>query len=370
MAGGSRVVGWSRVLGPGAAACLVAGIGACSAGAATSPGFGPIGGSGGSEQAGPGLTLGGFPSIDSNGGDAPCQPAAASGLFTPSALNNRAPARRELYSWTTDEQAAELRDTKVLFSRTERPGLGRGYVFEALQNLATQIAANAPTTTDQQQLIAVLDGDLFAKARFAWPEPWATRLGWPGEDYGGQLLKIVLKPEAWIVIFDGNELSVVDLGNAPVAIADALAHPERIGAIFFNKSGFAGGPVCNGSFSGGSNGYREFVLGNEGMVEEWSLGTEAIRDRLSADIALVQKFLPILRGCPVTVSPAIWNLQVSCGWSEPELPITSEIDAYQAALCIPSANYIPEPGPIASLIETLQGALFDPNPLVVTEGAQ
>jgi hypothetical protein len=165
------------------------------------------------------------------------------------------PARRELYSWTSDEQAAALRRDQVLFTETERPGLGPGYAFTVLQSLAGNAAP------EQGQLASVLL-ERFAKGRYGWHEPWATRMGWPGETYGGNLLRIVLRPEAWLAVIQDGQLTVMDLDNQPVSNADALLHPERLGAILYNKDGFEGGPACGGSFVSGNNGYREFIVGN------------------------------------------------------------------------------------------------------------
>ena len=276
-----------------------------------------------------------------------------------------APARRELYSWTTDEQAAALRSDRVLFTKVEQEGLGPGYAFAYLSQLAT-----AAINPQQQQLASLLGGELFSKKRYAWSEPWATRMGWPGEDYGGNLLRIVLKPEAWLVVVSGGALIVSDLDNQPVAIDQAILHPERIGAILYVKDAAAGGPTCNSSFIGGGDGYREFILGNLAMVEEWSIGTQEIRARLAANIADLARFFDQIRACPPSTSPVQWNLQVVCDWSLGLSNLDNETLAYERSLAIPSSNYLPDPRQIATLIETLQGDLFEPDPFVVKPGSQ
>jgi len=273
-------------------------------------------------------------------------------------------ARRELYSWTTDEQAAALRRDRVLFTTVEQKGLGPGYAFAFLSQLA--IGATDP---QQQQLANVLNGDLFSKKRYAWSEPWATRLGWPGEDYGSNLLRIVLKPEAWLVIVTGGLLSVTDLDNRPVAISEALLHPERIGAVYYVRDASSGGPVCNGSFLGGNNGYREFILGNLAMVDEWSIGTQEIRARLAGNITDLTNFFNRVRACPAAEDAQRWNLRVVCGWGLNLSGGADETSAYEQALAIPSSNYLPVPQQIATLIETLQRDLFELDPLVVKPGS-
>jgi hypothetical protein len=208
----------------------------------------------------------------------------------------------------------------------------------------------------------------FAKGRYGWPEPWATRMGWPGESYGGNLLRIVLRPEAWLVVIAHGSLRVLDLQNQPIELATALASPERLGAILYNKDEFEDGPQC-GSFGGGTGGYREFIVGNLAMVEQWSLSTQEIRDRLSANLAQLTRFFGAIRACPIPTNPDAWNVRVVCGWPfHLEAPYT-EISAYEAALAIPSDNYLPAPERIARMIDTLQGDLFEPDPMLVTPGA-
>jgi hypothetical protein len=241
--------------------------------------------------------------------------------------------------------------------------MGPGYAFEVFAQIAQD-----QTVPERAQLAGLLGGKLFEKARYAWSEPWATRMGWPGEDYGGNLLRIVLKPEAWVVVVRQGNLNVVDLQNQPVTLTQALANPERLGAIFYEKDAFAGGPVCTGSFAFGGNGYREFIVGNLAMVEEWSLGTQQIRDRLSENIAQLTSFLERTRACPITTSAEQWNLDVVCQWESPSSAST-DLFAYQQALAIPSDNYLAVPERLAAMIETLQEDLFEPDPLVVTPGS-
>lgn len=378
MAGRSRVLGLGveRAFAPSAVACLVLGAGACIVqpevpqdGTGGAGGFASSSSSGGVSFGSAGLGFGsqinlpiavaGSPPVAM-----PCTPPPleASAVFADQMFDNFNLARQEFFSWTTDEQAAELRRDQVLFTRSERPGMGPGYAFEIIQHFADD-----SSYPDRAQLAHLLGGELFAKARFAWSEAWPTRMGWPGEDYGGNLLRIVLKPEAWVAVVRNGDLTVLDLRNQQVPLTEVLADPARIGAIFFQKDGATGGPSCGGSFVSGSNGYREYILGNLAMVEEWSLGTQAIRDRLSESIERLSTFLQRMRACPVTSSAQQWNLSVVCNW-QTDGPATSELDAYERSLAIPSENYLAVPGRIATMIETLQGDLFEPDPLVVTPG--
>jgi hypothetical protein len=372
MVGRSRALGFERAFTPGAFACLALGVGACIAGSGPPdalPGAVEAGGSGqagsfsGPSVGATGPSAGGSVEIILSPPGCVAPPVVGSAVFAGQILDSASVARRILFSWTTDEQAAELRRDKVLFTRSERPGMGPGYAFNVVQQFAQD-----QTLPERARLASLLGGELFAKARYAWSEPWATRMGWPGEDYGGNLLRIVLKPEAWVVKVMNGNLSVFDLQNQPVSLAQALANPERLGAIFYEKDAFVGGPSCHGSFISGSNGYREFIVGNLAMVEEWSIGTQLIRDRLSANIEQLSAFFERIRACPITTSAQQWNLAVVCQWDTSGAQPT-ELSAYQQALAIPSDNYLAVPERIAAMIETLQGDLFELDPLVVTPGS-
>lgn len=291
------------------------------------------------------------PSADGGVGD-----EAEGSPFCPQMMWNAAPAKRVLYSWTTPEQAEELRRDRVLLTRTETPGLGRGHAFTSIDELAARGTAPA------NELLARLSNELFTKVRYAWPHAWATRMGWPGEDYGDRLLRVVLKPEAWIVVVsDRVGMAVIDMNNELVPVERALAESHRIGAVYFYRVDIQG----RDTFSTCAGGYREFIVGNEAMVEEWSLGTEEINEQLEADAALLEAYLERVRERPPTVTPADFNATVVCSWDE--RPVT-ELDAYSRCLSLPSENYAPLPAQLAALVEALRAAQLEPDPLVVSSG--
>lgn len=359
---------FARSFGPRALACAV-GVGACSSGYDSRSEPSAVGGDFGAAGAGTGIgaatSTGGQVGIGVGGFSEPVceEPSTGPAVFENEMFDATRPSRRELYSWTTDEQVVELRRDRVLFTRSEAAGLGPGYAFTSLQALAE-------TSADRVQagLAKILTGALFSKKRYAWPAPWATRMGWPGEDYGGNLLRVVLKPEAWVVVADGAALRVFDQNNLHIDNEVAVANPERIGAIFYVRSGADGGPQC-GSFGNGAEGYREYILGNLAMVEEWSLGTAAIRDRLVSDIDRLARLFPLIRRCPANGTSLQWNQQVMCRWLGGTTGPVSERSAYEQSLAIPSANYLTAPMQLANLIETLQGDLFELDPFVVKPGS-
>ena len=260
---------------------------------------------------------------------------------------------RRFFSWTTREQVDELRAGETLFSRSEREGLGRGFALESLADYAA--AGSEPA----HRLAGQLEAELFTNIRYAWTNPWATRLGLPGEDYGDQLLEIRLRPEAWIASFDGAELSIWNADDEPVPLGDALAAPERIGAIYFLRGAALDGPTCS-TFNQGGNGYREFVLGNLLMVEQWALGTSELLERLRADIALIEQFAAIVRECPNIGYYEAWNADVACSWRKPLFR-----PGWDSALAMPSELYYPEAEALDRLASTLEGDLFEVDPLVV-----
>jgi hypothetical protein len=269
------------------------------------------------------------------------------------------PFALELYSWTTAEQVNEIRAGKVLLTRSEREGLGPGFAFAQLQQFSS---IQGP----QGELAALLTSEPFAKGRYAWPNPWATRMGWPGETYGNQLLRMVLKPEAWLAVFRRGTLSVLDSAQQEVSVADALANPGRLAGFYFIKDAASGGASC-GTFSGGGSSYREFIVSNESMIEEWSLGTEAIRQRLLDDIARLEVYFARMRACPERRAALDWNVDVACAWQSGAVP-SFEQDSYEGALSMPSPAYLPAPAELAGLIDTLRADVFEPNPFVVRPG--
>jgi hypothetical protein len=181
-------------------------------------------------------------------------------------------------------------------------------------------------------------------------------------------VRLVLKPDAWLARYHEGTVDVVDMNNAPVAASEALAHPERLAGVYFVRGGAAGGPHCGGSFARGDDGYREFIIGNEAMIEEWSLGTPEIRARIESDIELVQELFDRIRPCPPSQDAHEWNLRVVCGWAYAPREPLRELAAYEAALAMPSPGYVPAPSTLVALIDALQASLFEPDPFVVEPG--
>ena len=307
------------------------------------------GGASGGGVSGPILSVGGTLGLN--------EPCTATDLPFADQVVSQIGEQRVFYSWTTDEQVTELRGGTELFSRSERAGQGRGLLF-------TELAAYGSSGVGAEATLAdTLANDTFAKARFGWPNPWATLLGFPGESYGNQLLKIELMPEAWIAYFDGQSLSVFNADNIYVPIETALANPQRIGAIFYRSRAEAGRTYC-GTFSMGGVGFREFALGNIAMVARWSLATPEIAERLKADVAELQAFEQQIDCLGDTSS---WSSDVTCAWSYGGGG-GSLLSNYDFALGLPSELYRPSAMNIEALVAALEASLPTGEPLVVTPG--
>jgi hypothetical protein len=292
----------------------------------------------------------------STGGTGCTLDADAGTLFSDEQFSRAQPWPLVFYSWTTAEQVAELRANSVLFSRSERTGLGRGLVFDTLANLATN------RQDDTGKLAKLLGEQLFITARFGWTNHWATRMGWSGEQYGDQLIRIELKPEAWIVEFDGVNFSVTDVNHQYVPPEQIFATPERIGAIYFLRGSSAGGPSCGTFCCSGGNGFREFVLGNLAMVKQWSLGTQDIQQKLGDDIAKLKILLSLLQACPPAPYSDTWNAEVVCNWY---YSYGGMLSGYLQSLSLPSEYYYPTPDTLTTLINTLESDPFTVDPFVV-----
>ncbi len=254
------------------------------------------------------------------------------------------------YSWTTAEQAAELAASGPLLSRAERPGKGPGFAREYLASFVT-------AEPEQQDLVTLLLSEPFAKARFAWPHAWATRMGWPAtadqpaENYGNQLLRITVRAGALWAVVSGGQLYVVDETGLVAPTSEALTNPERIVGLYFQKDANVGGASCGTFGQRSDSGFREFILMNPDMIESWSLGTEQIREVVNTDLERLRNFFQSVRSCPITTTEEQWAGDVVCSAWNRNL---TEVGAYEMTLALMNAYYMPRPAEIAAIIATLE----------------
>ncbi len=268
-------------------------------------------------------------------------------LFSRYVVSPGSIARQTLYTWTTREQIEALKKDRVLLTRSESPVHGASYFEQQLTARAEQHDA----------LAGLLRTSAFARARFAWPAPWATLLGIGGESYGDELIEVRLKPEAWIVVFQSSspELRVIDLENRPVATKEALAHPERIAAVYFMHDNPVSGYAASTAGLEERMGYREYVLCNESMIASWGVHTESIARELGASAEAMKALGEYLQEHPWKSRLVTdWNKAVAKGvWQEAK-PEETPLALYEASLAFPHQNYLPFPGTHASLAEGLR----------------
>lgn len=191
-------------------------------------------------------------------------------------------ARGVLYSWTSTATAARLRRTAEIFDDNQLPEGPTPYV-RWLEHIASRDDASG------QLARALLGHPDLRRRRYAWPRPFATRLGLGARDYGDQLLRVELNPRAIIGRFNPASREVWtfrDLDGRPVPLARALADPSRIGAILHIREGGAD-----------ESGYREYVLCNESMIASWSLATPAIASAIAEDIKMLDA---LAKAAPLT----------------------------------------------------------------------
>lgn len=252
-------------------------------------------------------------------------------------------ARRVLYTWTTAEQADGLRRGGALLTRSASPTHGRSMYDVVLERLAAQRIPEAQ----------LLRRPRFRRARFAWHAPWATRRGWEGEEYGEHLVRVTLRPTAWVVRMSWRgEYDATDLAGTPVPMATVLAHPERIGAVFFVQNG----SPSDGSYApippGDRGHHREYVLPNESMIESWELDTATVGndvDHAVETVAAVRAWVEARCGGDTLRAAATargaWELTDDNG----------EVDtAWFRALAFPSSRYDLTPSALDALLAALR----------------
>jgi hypothetical protein len=219
--------------------------------------------------------------------------------------------RPVLYTWTTADSIAKLRGSHQLLVATIASG---GFVSPYLRALIA-VSRRGGAGHDVAQLL--LTNAQLSRRRYAWPAPFATVLGLGPRTYGNALIRIELAHDAWIGRFEpsaAEPFRFVDAANVDVPIADVLAHPERIGAVFHVQP-HAAVP------------FREFVICNPAMVASWQVATPAVRDELDAERAMIE----------------LLAREPAASWIRP----------WRAALAFDNGRYRPTPDTLAALAKTL-----------------
>jgi hypothetical protein len=256
-------------------------------------------------------------------------------------------ARRTLYTWTTEAQIKELARDPTLLTRTESAKHGASYFDQIVDDRAKRGDA----------LAAVLRTSPFVRARYTWPAPFATFGGWPGEVYGGQLLRIDLKPTAWIAVLRTSRLGwdIVDLDDRPVELAEVLLHPERIAAVHFIHDAPGSGSYRTSAGPLERAAFREYVVCNESMIASWSTGTDAIAAEIGAEADALAAFARHLRKHPARAESLVaWNARIALEvWPSTSVPLAPET-TYEATLAFPNQGYLPDAEALLALAEALR----------------
>lgn len=262
-------------------------------------------------------------------------------------------ARRTLYTWTTADQMDELLRTSTLL-RAESPRYGRSFYDRTLD--ARWLAGDT--------LAGLLRAPAYTKARSAWPAPWATLLGWPGEKPGTDLIEVTLKKDAWIAMFR-TSTKVWDIratDGAAVSKDEVLQHPERLAAVHFVHDNVAPPqtsgsppPVLRLSLGDGREAYREYVLCNESMIESWAVGTERMTAELRANADTVEAAARHFAAHPPPPQRADrWNAHVALLVWPGLVPSTAPKELYEAAIAFPNPNYAIDPEALLKLAAQLR----------------
>jgi hypothetical protein len=300
----------------------------------------------------------GTPSVGAAGtGGQPCRidsTVGTSPIFAKHTLLSSAPARSELYAYVSDAEAAELRTSRRLLPKPDTSGTGTN---PAVQVRLSQVQIGA--SPNEASLIAAMV-QRFKNVRTTWPNAFALRLlEHPGTEHMNPV-RIVLRPEAWIGRLSDNHFTVADLKNQLVTTEQAQASPERIAAIYVLMSpSVSGGVACD-------RGFRELSLGNEGMVESWSLGSQEIATQLDSEIASLTNLFDVSRACGSVDRGNGMTFQgftVCTTWAT--FGAVTEYSSYGWSLAKPTELYKPSAQNLVSLIDALDGDRFEIDPFVV-----
>ena len=281
----------------------------------------------------------------------PSTPPADPGLaFSPVSSPGAPPA--VVWSWTTTEQADEIRRDKVLFTRESSPTLGRGFLYDVLEERAAKGDAVA----------ARLAGTELAKGRYGWSNPWATVRGaTPTETYGDELLMIEMRADTWYarVRSDDKRIDFVDSSGSLVPTDEALASFERVGGILFDHDRETSAHCFTGSGGGGLV-YREIYVGNEARLASVSHRTGAILDVLEAHIQQLEVFSLWLRAQgDAPLGHLFWPCDAYWTWQRKPL---DTVERYLGSLAFATDAYRPTAQNVDAIVAELRKRRFVPAP--------
>jgi hypothetical protein len=276
----------------------------------------------------------------------------ATPVFWGQTVLNASTARREVYAYVNDAEAAQLRAAKTLFpaSSLSAPQTSAAYAL---------LAARASTASAEQKPLLEALQQRFKTPRSSWPNLWALRLVKnPGSEHMNPV-RIVFREDAWFGrITDKGSPVIVDIKNQIVSPEAAALEPGRVAAMFVVVT-----PQTSNIYNC-EQGYRDFSIPDERMIESWSLATAELLERLDADIQLLTDLFGVVRSCAtVDRGSMTFHSTVCNAWSS--FGAQTEYMAYGWSLANPAELYKPTAQNLLGLVDALERDRFEPAPFVV-----
>lgn len=264
----------------------------------------------------------------------------------PAGLEQRAvlagsPDRRVLYTWTTTAQIDALRAGGKLLHRKRSARGGRSRFDRAIR------------TTPKRPIVRHLTAPDLAFRRFAWPYPWATLLGWPGEQYGNQLLRVELKPCQTAICRVTCKENFYDTMTMERTLTDVKLRwrrdrpVEKVGAVFHDHMAAGQGTPMRVAL-------REYVLFKPAMIAGFSHGDARCLAAIRADLAFLDDLLTRTPKFLARTLPSRWPIRVR-----------SEAEAFIANLAFLNPNYRPDVANLKRARDALAAALDAQGPALV-----
>jgi hypothetical protein len=268
---------------------------------------------------------------------------------------HRNPARRVLYSWTTPDQVRELRAGRNLLWKG--PASGNLSAFDAkLWRLY-----------NSDRIARMFFNPPFLLQRFAWPHPFATRIGGDVASYGDELLRITLKEEALLAAFypmnePPERWTFHDMAGKPVPEAEALRRASQIAAVYHVHLTDGSGPT-----------FREYVICNEAMIASWSVATDEISKQFQQEQRAIALWRRALDESRPTMSPEAllaWkNSLVHTSWKEPPARWTLE-SMFESTLAFATEHHAPDAHRVDELLKALRSVSIQGEPLTRSPSLQ
>ena len=268
--------------------------------------------------------------------------------------------KKEFYSWTTSSQIKGLRDGDDFLSRSESPTKGKALYDIILTD----------TAFDKFSIATVLRREQYAKKRFAWIDGWATVMGWEGENYGNQLLKITLKDSAIIVAFlpycevpdsaSGKHFEYEDVNGKKLSQQYVLQHQDQIAAVYFCADKIGSRTQTEGSYrpkkmDSTEIRYREYIICNEEMIAHWEYGTGEIKSEMQKEENMLNELLAYARYNKIS-STFYYSFNSDC-WYGDNGDLATIYGSYYYLVALPNDFYLFNPKRLQTISATLAKAI-------------